>query len=271
MGRQSHDFCERLVVVEDEGVGGYIESAVVVNIERIDPVVAEDGHPFDGVFLFVVSTKRHTAEKDVSLVVFCYRPEEPLRLRIATEVVCFAAIAADAVLRSHPEPLLLVNEQRVHHVVSQRVGLVVVIVGVDVVAVVARQSVAGAYPEVAFCILSQRLHLLMRQSVLAVDVQKLVVSSEQLLHRSHYNQDRETHVSLHVANLLSLKFHLSLLTSHSSTLKTREPYSLPTAHRLRCVANRRAISPRRAAASDRFQACCAGTSGRASSQFRSCR
>ena len=54
---------------------------------------------------------------------------------------------------------------------------VVMEIAADVVAVVAGQSVAGAYPDISFCVLRQGFHLLMGQPVAAGDMAETIVHS----------------------------------------------------------------------------------------------
>ena len=177
-GIEPADLGKRRVVGTDRRVRSHVEAVVGIDGQRHDETRLQERMHEEGVALLVVDGQVVTTTDDAPAL----HLDDALHVLgigiVAAEVVGSRTVATDAPFGAHPQPLTTVHEDALHEVVAQRVGVVfLVVVALHVVAVVAGQSVASAYPDVALLVLRHRLYLLVGQSVLTGEVAKTIVGS----------------------------------------------------------------------------------------------
>ena len=170
-----------------------------------DETYLECGVLYEGVALFVVDAEVVAAANDTSLRCL-YQAEHVLRaFVIGGKVVGGGTVATDAQLGAHPYPSFTVAVYHFDEIVAQRVGVLVVVeVGVHLVAVVAHQSVACSYPDVAFLVLCHGLHLLMRQTVLTAEVAETIVGRSTECENTEIKESKNGQETFHLAKCFLL-------------------------------------------------------------------
>ena len=202
---QPGNLCQRGIVGIDRCVAGYVELVVGADGHGHDETYLECGVLYEGVALFVVDAEVVAAANDTSLRCL-YQAEHVLRaFVIGGKVVGGGTVATDAQLGAHPYPSFTVAVYHFDEIVAQRVGVLVVVeVGVHLVAVVAHQSVACSYPDVAFLVLCHGLHLLMRQTVLTAEVAETIVGRSTECENTEIKESKNGQETFHLAKCFLL-------------------------------------------------------------------